>query len=108
MTEFERKFNELDKEFEARYTEAKAYVDAGKKTFENVECHKATKILDDEFNIPLPINNNCIPDSTFQQTVNNNDLLFQQHVSENNMQQFMQPTAADVGAATHQQMFMGI
>ena len=101
MSEFERKFNELDKEFEARYTEAKAYVDAGKKAFNNIKCHTPTKIHDDAFSVTLP-------NSTFQQTVSNNDLLFQQHVSENNMQQFIQPTAADLGAFMHQQMFMGI
>ena len=93
MTDFEKNFNELDEMFETRYAEASAYIDAGKKAFENVECHKANKIFDDALNASLP---------------NNNDLLFQQHVSENNMQQFIQPTAADLGAAMHQQMFMGI
>ena len=93
MTDFERKFNELDKEFDKRYAEASTYITAKKESFKNLEHHKATKIIDDTFSVSLP---------------NNNDLLFQQHVSENNMQQFMQPTAADVGAFMHQQMFMGI
>ena len=93
MTEFERKFNELDKEFEARYAEVSAYLASSKEAFNNIKCHTPTKIHDDALNASL---------------LNNNDILFQQHVSENNMQQFMQPTAADLGAAMHQQMFMGI
>ena len=101
MTDFERKFNELDKEFEASYAEVSAYLASSKEAFNNIKCREANKLFDDAFSVTLP-------NSTFQQTVNNNDLLFQQHVSENNMQQFMQPTAADVGAFMHQQMFMGI
>ena len=93
MTDFEKKFNELGNEFDARYAEASAYIDAKKESFKKLGHHKANKIFDDAFSASLP---------------NNNDLLFQQHVSENNMQQFIQPTAADLGAAMHQQMFMGI
>ena len=108
MTDFEKNFNELDEMFETRYAEASAYIDAKKESFKKLEHYKATKILDDGFNIPLPINNSCIPDSTFQQTVNTNDLLFQQAVEANALFQQQQQSAADVGAFMHQQMFMGI
>jgi len=101
MTDFEKKFNELGNKFDARYAEASAYLASSKEAFNNIKCHTPTKIHDDAFSVTLP-------NSTFQQTVNNNDLLFQQHVSENNMQQFMQQSAADLGAFMHQQMFMGI